>query len=98
MGCDQGKTIYTSVSANLTGPFTSPQRIYTIDDTLQGHYPFFYSVVAHPEFLADGKGLLFTYCINGYGSCVPICHDNRMNPDYYRPKAFRVPLSAIGIR
>jgi len=107
MGCDGGKSIYTATSASLTGPFTSPLRIYTIDDTLQGHYPFFYSVVAHPEFLAglrqnnhapDSHALLFTYCINGYGSCVPICHDNRMNPDYYRPKAFRVPLAAMGIR
>lgn len=107
IGCDGGKSIYTSTSAGLTGPFTSPQRIYTIDDTLQGHYPFFYSAVAHPEFLAgsrhnnrvpDSQALLFTYCINGYGTCVPICHDNRMNPDYYRPKAFRVPLSAMGIR
>jgi hypothetical protein len=95
MGCDGGKSIYTSTSASLTGPFTSPQRIYTIDDTLQGHYPFFYSVVAHPEFLTNS--LLFTYCINGYGTCVPICHDNRMNPDYYRPKAIRVRLRAIGI-
>jgi hypothetical protein len=107
IGCDGGKSIYTATSASLTGPFTSPLRIYTIDDTLQGHYPFFYSVVAHPEFLRgsqpnghapDSQALLFTYCINGYGTCVPICHDNRMNPDYYRPKAFRVPLSAIGIR
>jgi hypothetical protein len=98
VGCDQGKAIYTSVSNNLTGPFTPQQRIYAIDDTVQGHYPFFYSVVAHPEFLADGQGLLFTYCINGYGSCVPICNNNRMNPDYYRPKAFRIPLNAIGIR
>ena len=58
----------------------------------------FDDTVKDPEFLADGKGLLFTYCINGYGTCVPICRDNRMNPDYYRPKAFRVPLSTIGIR
>lgn len=107
MGCDGGRSIYTSTSAGLTGPFTSPQRIYSIDDTLEGHYPFFYSAVAHPEFLSgsrhnrhapDNQALLFTYCINGYGSCVPICHDNRMNPDYYRPKAIRVPLDAIGIR
>lgn len=107
IGCDGGKSIYTATSSGLTGPFTSPERIYTIDDTLQGHYPFFYSVVAHPEFLRgsqrnghapDSQALLFTYCINGYGTCVPICHDNRMNPDFYRPKAFRAPLSAIGIR
>jgi hypothetical protein len=26
----------------------------------KGYYPFFYSVVTHPEFLPDGKDLLFT--------------------------------------
>lgn len=97
INCDGGKSIYTATSAHLTGPFTPPLRIYTIDDSLQGHSPFFYSVIAHPEFPTQ-TGLLFTYCINGFGNCVPICHDNRMNPDYYRPKAFRIPLQTIGIR
>ena len=95
VGCDQGKDIYAATSSSLTGPFSPKQSIYTIDDTLQGHYPFFYTVVAHPEFLNDSRDLLFTYCINGYGSCVPICNNNRMNPDYYRPKAFRVPLKRL---
>ena len=95
VGCDQGKDIYTSTSNQLTGPFSPRQRVYTIDDTLQGHYPFFYLAVAHPEYLEDGKDLLFTYSINGYGTCVPTCVNGRMNPDYYRLKAFRVPVTAI---
>ena len=95
VGCDQGKDIYTSTSNQLTGPFSPRQRVYTIDDTLQGHFPFFYLAVAHPEYLEDGKDLLFTYSINGYGTCVPTCVNGRMNPDYYRLKAFRVPVTAI---
>lgn len=98
MGCDQGKDIYVSVSSGVTGPFSDPRRIYTIDDTLQGHYPFFYAVAAHPALSGHGGDLLFTYAINGYGACVPVCVHGRMNPDYYRLKAFRVPLTAIAGR
>lgn len=95
MGCDQGKDIYASSSGSLTGPFSVPQRIYTIDDTLQGHYPFFYAAVAHPEFPYLRQGLLFTYAINGYGTCVPVCNDGRMNPDYYRLKAFSLSVDSL---
>ncbi|HVU58939.1 MAG TPA: hypothetical protein VHD83_27950 [Puia sp.] len=97
VACDQGKDIYTSLSSKITGPFSTRQRLYTIDDTLQGHYPFFYLAAAHPEYIDEKKELLFTYSINGYGTCVPTCVNGRMNPDYYRLKAFRVPLKAIGI-
>lgn len=95
VGCDQGKDIFGATSTTITGPFSEPRWIYTIDDTLQGHYPFFYAVVAHPEFSADGQDLLMTYAINGYGTCVPVCVNGRMNPDYYRLKAFRVPLKVL---
>ena len=51
----------------------------------------------HPEFDDKTKELLITYCINGYGNCVNTCINNRFNPDYYRPKAIRVPYKVIGI-
>lgn len=94
VGCDQGKDIFLKTSNDLTGPFSSEKKIYTIDDTVQGHYPFFYLATAHPEDIRNGE-LLFTYSINGYGACVATCVNGRMNPDYYRLKAFRLPLSAI---
>jgi Domain of unknown function (DUF4185) len=95
VGCDQGKEIFTSVSDSVTGPFREKKTIYTINDTLQGHYPFFYAAIIHPEFINEKDEILITYAINGYGTCVETCVNNRFNPDYYRLKAIRVPLKMI---
>lgn len=95
VGCDQGKRIYVSVSKHPTGPFSDPRVVFTIDDTLQGHYPFFYVPVAHPALINDKDELLITYNVNGYGKCIEGCVNNRMNPDHYRPRGIRVPLKRI---
>lgn len=95
VGCDQGKSIYSYTSDQPYGPFVNKKTIWTIDDTLQGHYPFFYFANTHPEYDNGKNELLLTYCINGYGNCVDICVGNRKNPDYYRPKAIRVPFKLI---
>lgn len=93
--CDTGKEIFVSTSDSPTGPFTPLKKIFTLDDTFHGHYPFFYIPVAHPEFMNAKNELLITYSINGYDPCVPTCVNGRMNPDHYRPKAIRVPLKVI---
>lgn len=95
VGCDQGKKIFSTTSDSPTGPFAPLKTIYTIDDTLQGHYPFFYTVISHPEYINDKNELLITYCINGYEPCLKTFKNGRGNPDYYRPKAIRVPLKLI---
>jgi hypothetical protein len=103
VACDQGKEIYFSLSDQATGPFTSKKLLYTIDDSLQGHYPFFYSVAAHPQFSSASNGknppseedLLVTYCINGYEPCIEICQNGRTDPDHYRPRGIRIPLKLI---
>jgi hypothetical protein len=95
VGCDQGKSIFSYTSDQPYGPFVNKQTIWTVNDTLQGHYPFFYLANAHPEYDNGKNELLVTYCINGYGTCVNTCAGNRMNPDYYRPKAIRVPYKVI---
>jgi hypothetical protein len=95
VACDQGKKIFSATSDSPTGPFTPMKTIYSIDDTLQGHYPFFYTVIPHPEFVNDKDELLITYCINGYSPCVDAFKNGRGNPDYYRPKGIRVPLKLI---
>ncbi|HEY2725705.1 MAG TPA: hypothetical protein VGI61_00915, partial [Parafilimonas sp.] len=95
VGCDQGKNIYTAVSNNITGPFSEKKTAYIIDDTLQGHYPFFYAAIVHSEFINDKDEVLMTYAINGYGKCVETCINNRFNPDYYRLKAVRIPAGFI---
>jgi len=94
-GCDQGKNVFATVSDNPYGPFTNHHSVWVVNDTLKGHYPFFYLANAHPEFNNGKNELLITYCINGYGTCVNTCINNRMNPDVYRPKAIRVPYYAI---
>jgi|SRR5665213_16499 len=93
VACDQGRAIYLSVSARPTGPFSPRQKIFSVDDSVNGHRPFFYGVAAHPEFINAGNELLITYCLNGYEPCVPTCVNGRMNPDYYRPRAIRLPLN-----
>ncbi len=95
VGCDQGREVFTSVSNSATGPFSKPKSIYTIDDTLHGHYPFFYLAAAHPEFINEKDEILITYSINGYGTCAEGCINGRMNPDEYRIKAIRVPVDLI---
>jgi hypothetical protein len=95
IGCDQGKAIEVSISSSPTGPFSARKKIFTIDDTVQGHYPFFYLPVAHPEFINAQDELLITYCINGYEPCLSACVNGRAAPDHYRPKAIRVPLKPM---
>lgn len=41
----------------------------------------------------NSDGLLITYCVNGYEPCVSNCVNGRMNPDYYRPRAIRLPIN-----
>jgi hypothetical protein len=91
VACDQGRDIFVMTSSRPTGPFSKPLKIFSVDDAVDGHYPFFYNAVPHPEFIND-DGLLITYCINGYAPCLPTCVQDRMNPDYYRPRAIRLPL------
>jgi hypothetical protein len=95
VACDQGTDIFISTSSGPTGPFSDRKRIYTLDDTVEGHHPFFYLPVAHPELINDKNELLITYSINGYEPCVPSCVKGRMNPDYYRPRAIRLPLKLL---
>ena len=95
VACDMGRDIFVSTSNSPTGPFSSNKKIYTIDDIVEGHYPFFYIPVVHPEFINHKDEVLLTYCINGYEPCLPMSVNGRMNPDHYRPKAIRVPLKLI---
>jgi hypothetical protein len=95
MGCDQGRDIYVSTSSQPTGPFSPLKKIFTIDDTYQGHYPFFYFPVAHPEFINKRNELLMVYSINGYEPKVSACIKGKAIPDHYRPRAIRVPLKLI---
>jgi hypothetical protein len=96
VACDQGRDIFVLTCKSPTGPFTPRRKIYTLgaDDTVEGHYPFFYIAVPHPE-LMNADGLLITYCINGYLPCVPMTVNGRTNPDYYRLRAIRLLMGGM---
>ena len=91
INCDSGTEIYAATSNDITGPFTSKKMIYGIDDKKEGHTPFFYSAIAHPEYINNKDELLLTYAINGFGTCVTDCNNNRMDPNVYRLRGIRVP-------
>ena len=95
IACDQGRDIFMATSGSPTGPFSPLKKIYRIDDSFQGHFPFFYFPIAHPEFINQRGELLVTYSINGYEPCVPACVKGQAIPDHYRPKAIRVPLGFL---
>jgi hypothetical protein len=95
VACDAGTHIYVATSDSLTGPFSANKLLYTIPDKDLGHTPFFYGPVIHPEYINSKNELLITYDINGYSDCEPNCINNGFNPDYYRPRGLRVPLSLI---
>jgi hypothetical protein len=95
VACDQGKEIYAATSSSPTGPFSERKSLFTVDDTVEGHFPFFYLPAAHPEFINEKNELLVTYCINGYEPCVSACKSGRGIPDHYRPRAIRVPLKLM---
>ena len=95
INCDSGTGIYAATANDFAGPFTDKQMIWSIDNRLNGHTPFFYAAIAHPEYINQSDELLITYAINGYGTCVPDCNNNRMNPDVYRLNAIRVPCGLL---
>ncbi len=98
MACDQGHEVFMATSDKPNGPFSKLKKVWTVDDTYKGHYPFYYIPQAHPEFINGRDEILVTYSINGYEPAVATCVDGRAIPDHYRPKAIRVPLKMIGIK
>jgi hypothetical protein len=95
VSCDAGTRIYVATSNSITGPFTDRKVLYTIPDNQLGHTPFFYGPAIHPEYINANNELLITYDINCYSNCLPSCINNGFNPDYYRPRGLRVPLTLI---
>lgn len=95
INCDSGTEMYTAIANGFTGPFSQKKLLYTIDDKLNRHSPFFYAAIAHPEYINVKEELLITYAINGYGTCVPDCVNGRMDPDVYRLRAIRVPCGLL---
>lgn len=97
LACDNGSEIYaySSISSSPTSFYNPKKVIYRIPDRLDGHIPFFYLAMPHPEFNVNNE-LLVVYSVNGYNPCVTTCINGKMNPDVtYRPRAIRVPFKII---
>ncbi|SDS14360.1 Ricin-type beta-trefoil lectin domain-like [Mucilaginibacter mallensis] len=100
------RNMYSSVSANPTGPFINKKAIYTLPDYKQGHAPVYYNPTIHAEFKNGHNELLIAYCINFYNrndakntTCLTPCSnpDGSEDPNDYRIKGIRVPYSLIGL-
>jgi len=95
INCDAGTEIYYALADDVAGPFNNKKLLHAIDDRKDGHKPFFYAAIAHPEYINSHNELLVTYAINGYGTCVTDCLNGRMDPDVYRLKGLRVPVDLL---
>ncbi|RCH55816.1 hypothetical protein DJ568_03405 [Mucilaginibacter hurinus] len=97
--CNGGRNFYSWTSAAPNAAFANKRVIFKRTDYKQGILPVFYTPVIHPQFNNGKNELLVTYCVNYYGGCIENCPSNSggVDPDGYRPKAFRVPYSLIGL-
>ncbi|MBA3648460.1 MAG: DUF5005 domain-containing protein [Chitinophagales bacterium] len=101
--CGLGRNIYAYKSSGPTGPFTNQILLYTIEDQLFGHYMLTYNAFPHPEWTKNNE-LLISYNLNdkvdttGTDACPSQCKNvfrDHFDPDTYRPKFIRVPLSLL---
>ncbi|RYZ91902.1 MAG: DUF4185 domain-containing protein, partial [Sphingobacteriaceae bacterium] len=97
--CNGGRNFYSWTSAAPNAPFGNKQTIFKRTDYLDGVLPVFYTPIIHPQFNNGKNELLVTYCTNFYGPCIEPCSagSTGADPDGYRPKAFRVPYSMMGL-
>ncbi|WP_346320871.1 RICIN domain-containing protein [Chitinophaga sp. YIM B06452] len=95
--CETTRNIYISTSSSPLGPFTTPVKVYTIQEYFKGQYARYYTPVVHPEFDNGRQELLLTYCLNFSGCGLESCEGAWLDPYYYRVKAIRVPYGKIGL-
>ncbi len=92
--CGEGREMYIYSSENPEGPFENPVWVYTMEDRFLDTFPLTYNGQAHPQFIENDE-LLISYNVNNV--CPSVCADDpfgaRYNPDLYRPKFARVPVT-----
>ena len=81
-----GQAIDSWHAASPVGPFSMQHMIYTTGSF--GARTYTYNAVAHPEQTADGQ-MLLSFNVNSFDTLSPA------NASLYRPRFFRVPLSAL---
>ena len=81
-----GQAIYSWRASSPIGPFTTRHTIYNTGS--YGARTYTYNTLAHPEQTADGH-MLFSFNVNSCGPLSPA------DATLYRPRFFRVPLTAI---
>ena len=81
-----GQAINSWQAASPTGPFSIKRTIYNTGSF--GARTYTYNTLAHPEQTTD-KQMLFSFNVNSFDALTPT------NATLYRPRFFRVPLSAL---
>ncbi|RYZ97773.1 MAG: hypothetical protein EOP47_20900 [Sphingobacteriaceae bacterium] len=95
--CGGTRGIYISTATSVTGPFTAPVKVWTIQEKLNGGDARFYTPSLHTEHVNGRNELLLTYCLN-YDACGQgSCSGAYLDPYFYRVKCIRVPYSKIGL-
>lgn len=98
--------VYISTSTSPTGPFTAPQKVFTINDKYtDGHLAKYYTPALHPEFNNAHNELLLTYSLNYFGAnhdgttcSTSFCANTTdQDPNFYQLKAVRIPYSLVGL-
>ncbi|RCH56320.1 hypothetical protein DJ568_00195 [Mucilaginibacter hurinus] len=95
--CGTTREIYVSTATSPTGPFSTPIRVYSIKEYINGNYSRYYTPQIHPEHNNGKNELLLSYCLNFDACGQGACNGTYKDPYYYRPKFIRVPYSKIGL-
>ena len=81
-----GQAIYSWHAAGPTGPFTTRRTIY--DTGSFGARTYTYNTLAHPEQTTNGQ-MPFSFNVNSFDALTPT------DATLYRPRFFRVPVTAL---
>ncbi|PUZ28677.1 hypothetical protein DCC81_04110 [Chitinophaga parva] len=95
--CDASRNIYMATATSPTGPFSTPVKVYAIQEYFKGQYARYYTPAIHPEFASGHNELLVTYCLNFSACGQASCDGSYLDPYFYRVKGIRVPYSKIGL-
>jgi hypothetical protein len=87
VGGTYGQAMHVSVTfaCSPTGPWSTPQTIYTIPETTEYPNEFAYMATLHPE-ISDAGGLVMSYSINSLSGLSAL----EQNDHLYQPRFIQI--------